>query len=301
MIPYVRKIDFEYGRVDALTPLIRRVIAKNPSPFSYVGTGTYIVGHGEVAVIDPGPELADHYQALQAALKGETVSAIVVTHHHIDHSPLAAQLQAETGAPIYGCAVKTQAVDDSEVKTEAANDLSFHPDVSLCDGGRIAGPGWTLKAIPTPGHTSNHICYALLEENACFTGDHIMGWSTTVITPPDGDMTDYMKSLDRIQARGFATLWPTHGPPITEPHGFIDAYIAHRRQREAQILGALKAGPAQIGEMVPGLYADVDPGLWPAAGRSVLAHLIDLVRRGVVTSEGPPGPQSVFRLVGPVA
>jgi glyoxylase-like metal-dependent hydrolase (beta-lactamase superfamily II) len=296
MIPYVRKIEFEYGRCDQVSPLIRRVIANNPSPFSYVGTGTYIVGRGEVAVIDPGPELPEHYAALRAATAGETVKAIVVTHHHSDHSPLSAALQADTGAPIYGCKVKAHAADDSGVLTEASHDLAFHPDVSLCGGGQVAGPGWTLEAIPTPGHTSNHICYALLEENAVFTGDHIMGWSTTVITPPDGDMTDYMQSLVRIRDRDFATLWPTHGPPVREPRPFIDAYIAHRRQREAQILGALKAGPARIGDMVPVLYADVDPGLWPAAGRSVLGHLIDLTRRGQAASDGPPGPDSLYRL-----
>lgn len=297
MIPYVRKIEFEYGRPDQVSPLIRRVIANNPGPFTYTGTGTYIVGQGQVAVIDPGPDMPEHYAALRAALAGETVSAIVVTHHHIDHSPLAAALKADTGAPIYGCAVKDHVVDDSGVRTEAGGDLDFRPDVELCGGGgRIAGPGWTLEAIATPGHTSNHLCYALLEENAVFTGDHIMGWSTTVITPPDGDMTDYMQSLQRIRARGFATLWPTHGPPVREPGAFVDAYIAHRRQREAQILAALKNGPRRIGEMVPGLYADVDPGLWPAASRSVLGHLLDLVGRGLASSDGPPGPDSLYRL-----
>jgi glyoxylase-like metal-dependent hydrolase (beta-lactamase superfamily II) len=297
MIPYVRKIDFEYGRADQVSPLIRRVIAKNPGPFTYTGTGTYLVGHGKVAVIDPGPEDAAHLAAIQAAVADEEVAAIVVTHHHIDHSPLAQPLQAATGAPIYGCAVKIHVVDDSGVKTEAANDLAFQPDVDLCGGGgRVSGPGWTLEAIATPGHTSNHICYALLEENAVFTGDHIMGWSTTVITPPDGDMTDYMQSLARIRDRNFATLWPTHGPPVTEPQPFLDGYIAHRRAREAQILAALAKGPSKINDMVPGLYADVDPGLWPAAARSVLGHLIDLTRRDKVRSDGEPGPDSLYRL-----
>jgi glyoxylase-like metal-dependent hydrolase (beta-lactamase superfamily II) len=169
--------------------------------------------------------------------------------------------------------------------------------VDVCGGGaRIAGPGWTLEAIATPGHTSNHICYALLEENAVFTGDHIMGWSTTVITPPDGDMTDYMESLARIRAGNFATLWPTHGPPVRDVAPFIDAYAAHRRAREAQILAALKSGPARIAEMVPQLYADVDSRLHPAAARSMLSHLIDLVRRGRVRTEGAAGPDNVYRL-----
>ena len=294
MIPYVRDIKFEYGRSDQVSPLIRRVIAENPGPFTFTGTGTYIVGRGEVAVIDPGPDMPEHLAAILAAIEGETVSAIVVTHHHIDHSPLAGPLKAATGAPIYGCAVKSP---DSGDSGEAGGDGDFHPDVEVCGGGAcIAGPGWTLEAIATPGHTSNHICYALLEENAVFTGDHIMGWSTTVITPPDGDMTDYMESLDRIRAREFATMWPTHGPPVREVGPFIDAYAAHRRAREAQILAALQAGPARIGDMVPSLYADVDPKLHPAAARSVLSHLIDLVRRGQVTSDGAAGPTNVYRL-----
>ena len=297
MIPYVRKIEFEYGQVDQVSPLIRRVIAKNPGPFTFTGTGTYIVGGGQVAVIDPGPDDAAHLAAIQAAIAGETVTAIVVTHHHIDHSPLAAALQAATGAPIYGCAVKTHVEDDSGVQLEAGHDFAFTPDVDLCGGGgRIEGPGWTLEALATPGHTSNHLCYALLEENAVFTGDHVMGWSTTVIAPPDGNMTDYMESLDRIRERGFATLWPTHGPPVTEPRPFLDAYVAHRRAREAQVLAALAEGPRRIADMVPALYADVDPGLWPAASRSMLGHLIDLTRRGRTVTDGAPGPDNLYRL-----
>jgi glyoxylase-like metal-dependent hydrolase (beta-lactamase superfamily II) len=295
-IPYVRKIDVEYGRCDQVSPLIRRVIANNPGPFTFVGTGTYIVGRGEVAVIDPGPDQPEHLDAILAALAGEKVTHIVVTHHHSDHSPLAGPLQARTGAPICGCAVASHAEDESGVRTEAGHDLSFKPDVTVCHGGEIAGAGWTLEAIPTPGHTSNHICYALKEENALFSGDHIMGWSTTVITPPDGDMTDYMKSLEDIRSRGFSTLWPTHGPPVTEVDAFIGAYTDHRRDREAQILKALAAGPSRIREMVPVLYADVDPRLHPAAARSVLAHMIDLTRRGKVAADGAPGPDSAYRL-----
>jgi glyoxylase-like metal-dependent hydrolase (beta-lactamase superfamily II) len=179
---------------------------------------------------------------------------------------------------------------------EAGHDLAFAPDVSVCAGGVIEGPGWTIQAIPTPGHTANHVCYALEEEHALFTGDHVMGWSTTVIAPPDGDMTDYMQSLERIRAPGFATLWPTHGPPVREPAPFLAAYVAHRRQREAQILRALADGPARIGDLVPRLYADVDARLHPAAARSMLAHMIDLARRGAITAEGEPGPGGLYRL-----
>jgi glyoxylase-like metal-dependent hydrolase (beta-lactamase superfamily II) len=298
MIPYVRDIKFEYGAVDQVSPLIRRVVANNPGPFTYMGTGTYIVGRGEVAVIDPGPDMPAHLEAILAALEpGETVTHIVITHHHSDHSPLAAPLKARTGAPIYGCAVAHAPTDDSGVRTEAGHDHDFKPDVSLCGGGQLLeGPGWTLEAIATPGHTSNHICYALLEENALFSGDHIMGWSTTVITPPDGDMTDYMASLDKVRARGFATLWPTHGPPVTDVTPFIDAYIAHRRAREAQVLKAVGDGYGRIRDMVPVLYADVDSRLHPAAARSVLGHMIDLVRRGQVTTDGAPGPDSEYWL-----
>jgi glyoxylase-like metal-dependent hydrolase (beta-lactamase superfamily II) len=295
-IPYVRRIEFEYGRCDQLSPRIRRVIANNPGPFTYTGTGTYIVGRGEVAVIDPGPDDPAHLEAILAATEGERIAAIVITHHHSDHSPLAAPLKARTGAPIYGCAVARHEADDSGVKMEAGHDLDFSPDVSLCGGGTVSGPGWTLEAIPTPGHTSNHLCYALAEENACFTGDHIMGWSTTVITPPDGDMTDYLASLAVIRARGFSTLWPTHGPPVTEVDAFIQAYLDHRQERIDQILGALAAGPAKISDLVPRLYADVDAKLWPAASRSMLAAMIHLVREGRLAADGAPGPGAEYRL-----
>ncbi|HEY3797307.1 MAG TPA: MBL fold metallo-hydrolase [Caulobacteraceae bacterium] len=296
MIPFYKDIEFEYGQADQLTPLIRRVICKNPGPFTFTGTGTYIIGKGEgVAVIDPGPDQAEHLQAILDAVHGERVSHILITHHHMDHSPLARPLAAATGAVIYGCAVQHQLVDDSGVRTEAGAD-NFTPDVSVCGGSVIAGHGWTMEAIPTPGHTSNHICYALQEENCCFSGDHIMGWSTTVVTPPDGDMGDYMASLDAIQQRNFKTLWPTHGPPITEPSSFIDAYRAHRRDRERQILAQLAAGETRIKEMVPKMYVGTDARLYPAAARSVLAHVIQLVRAGRVSTEGAPGPDSDYRL-----
>ena len=298
MIPYVREIKFDYGACDQVSPLIRRVVANNPGPFTYLGTGTYIIGKGEVAVIDPGPDLAEHLDALMAALEGETVTHILVTHHHSDHSPLARPLQEKTGAKIYGCAVGGQAAD-SVVITEAGHDLEFTPDIDICGGGAIfKGPGWTLETIATPGHTSNHICFALLEENALFSGDHIMCWSTTVVSPPDGDMTAYMESLDLVKARNFTTLWPTHGPPVLEVDPFIAAYIAHRRAREAQVLKAVSEGHGRIKDMVPVLYAEVDKRLWPAAARSVLGHSIDLERRGILTTDGQPGPESDYRLAG---
>jgi glyoxylase-like metal-dependent hydrolase (beta-lactamase superfamily II) len=297
MIPYVREIAFDYGVAQQVSPLIRRVIAANPGPFTFTGTGTYIVGRGEVAVIDPGPDLPDHLAAILRAVEGERVTAIAITHHHADHSPLAGALQAATGAPISGCALTGEVEDDTgEVPVEAGHDHDFRPDLSLCGGGVIAGSGWTLEAISTPGHTSNHLCYALAQENACFTGDHIMGWSTTVITPPDGDMGDYLDSLRTIRARGFATLWPTHGPPIHEPGPFIDAYLAHRQDRMDQILTALATGPARIADLIPRLYADVDPRLWPAAARSMQAAMVYLERQGKVAADSGPRADASFRL-----
>jgi len=295
-IPYVREIDIEYGRCDEVGPLIRRVTANNPGPFTYKGTGTYIVGRGEVAVIDPGPDMGDHLQAIEAAIPGERVSHILVTHHHLDHSPLAKPLSERTGAKVWGRAVAGPIVEDA-VKLEAGYDR-FTPDIPLIGGEVIEGDGWTFEAIHTPGHTSNHICYALRQENALFSGDHIMGWSTTVVTPPDGNMGDYLRSLERVSERGFATLWPTHGPPIRDVAPFLEAYAAHRRDRERQILDRLAAGDTRIKVMVPTMYAAVDPRLHPAAAHSVLAHMIELVNSGRVVADGAPGLESEYRLAG---
>ena len=286
-------MEFAYGRVDRVSPLVRRVVANNPGPFTYLGTGTYIVGHDEVAVIDPGPDLPEHLDALLEALGGERVVVILTTHTHSDHSPLSRPLAERTGhPPIYGRA------DPHLGSSEAEADTGFRPDVEIADGARVSGAGWTLEAIATPGHASNHVCYALLEENALFSGDHVMGWSTTVVSPPDGDMTAYYDSLATIEARDFETLWPTHGPPVLEVAPFLAAYRAHRLDRERQILERLAVGPAPITEMVPTMYAAVDPRLHPAAARSVLAHLIHLTRAGVVATDGEPGPASRYWIAG---
>ena len=291
MIPFVRDMTFEYGVADQVSPLIRRVVASNPGPFTFLGTGTYIVGSGDVAVIDPGPMMEEHLSAILKATEGETITAILTTHTHIDHSPLARPLQAATGAPIQG-----RSDPDAASGLEEASEAHFRPDVEIADGARIKGPGWTLEAVATPGHASNHVCYALQEENALFSGDHVMSWSTTVVSPPDGDMGDYYASLDKVQARGFQTLWPTHGPPITSPEPFLNAYRAHRLDREQQILAQLSLGRGRIKEMVPILYAAVDPRLHPAAAHSVLAHLIHLVRTGEVVSDGEPSIGGEFHL-----
>ncbi len=302
-IPFVAALDdVRYGVAERVSPLIRRVIANNPSKYSYRGTGTYIVGHGDVAVIDPGPALDAHRDALAAALDGERVRAILVTHCHSDHSPLAAWLADESGAPTLAFAphglVDLEADDDSDVKVEESIDIAFTPDVRVVDGGVAArGRGWTLRAVHTPGHTSNHLCFALDEEQALFSGDHVMGWSTTVVSPPDGDMRAYMHSLRKVAGRHDAILWPTHGNPVTDPQPFLEAYLAHRIEREAQVLAQVRAGSASINDIVKVLYAGVREELHKPAGRSVLSHLVKLVDDGLVTvaDDVPPSLKASFQ------
>lgn len=298
--------QFEYGRVDRVSPMIRRVIAENPSKFTYHGTGTYIVGQGDVVVIDPGPALDSHRDALAAALRGERVRAILVTHCHADHSPLAEWLKSETGAPTVAFgphppAGPDEEIDDrlpeekpppkdpgaqgepGEIKLEEAVDLSFSPDIAVVDGELAAEvPGVTLTAVHTPGHTSNHTCFAFAEERALFTGDHVMGWSTTVVAPPDGDMAAYISSLEAVARRDDAVLWPTHGPPRRDGAAYVRALVEHRLQRERQILDAIADGRQRVMAMVELLYAEVRPELHEAAARSVLSHLVKLVDEGRV-------------------
>lgn len=291
MIPFVSMPAFEYGRADAVSPLIQRVIANNPGPFTFTGTGTYIVGRPDpgagVAVIDPGPLDDAHLAALLAAVAGRRVSHVLVTHTHRDHAPLARPFAEATGAPILAARPPARTVHVSPAPDEE-EDETFAPDAVLADGEILAGDGWTLEALATPGHASNHLAFALREENALFSGDHVMGWSTTVVAPPDGDMAAFMDSLDRVIARGFSTLWPTHGGPVTEPGPFLAAYKAHRLLREAQVIGRLAAGDRRISAIVPNLYAAVDSRLWPAASLSVWAHLIALEAAGRVAAR--PGP-----------
>lgn len=318
-IPFVPPLDnVSYGVAQQVSPLIRRVIAENPSKYTYRGTGTYIVGRGEVAVIDPGPLLDAHRDALMAELIDEKVVAILVTHCHSDHSPLAAWLKEYSGAPTYafgphgavddpdddpdddeGKTTEAAAGDAPEVEHKESVDTDFTPDVAAPDGFVIAGPGWTFEAVFTPGHTSNHTCFALREEQALFTGDHVMGWSTTVVSPPDGDMRAYCASMERLIARSDRTLWPTHGNPVTDPQPYLRALLAHRLEREAQVVDFLRSGPTTIAAMVKVLYADVREELHKAAGRSVLSHLRKLVADGVVTvgGDGRPTSKAEYRLV----
>lgn len=292
MIPFVRAFDFAYGRVDQVSPLIRRVIADNPGPFTFTGTGTYLVGRPDpgdgVAVIDPGPLDEAHLAALLAAVKGQRVSHVLVTHTHRDHAPLARPFAQAVGAPILAARPPLRTVHASGGLDEE-DDETFAPDGVLTGGERLEGDGWTIEALATPGHASNHMAFVLEDENALFSGDHVMGWSTTVVAPPDGDMTAYMASLDAVITRGFTTLWPTHGAPVTDPAPFLAAYKTHRLEREAQVIAQLQAGDRTIAAMVPTLYAAVDPRLWPAASLSVWAHLIALERAGRVRAT--PGPE----------
>jgi glyoxylase-like metal-dependent hydrolase (beta-lactamase superfamily II) len=271
-----------YAIAEQISPLIRRVLARNASPFSYTGTQTYIVGHGDVAVIDPGPLGDDpaHVGELVRLLAGEKISAIMCTHTHRDHSPAAAPLAAATRAPVIGCAPLV--IEDDGPRADASFDVTYAPERVLADGETLTGTGWTLTAVHTPGHTSNHLCFALAEEKALFTGDHIMGWSTTVVSPPDGDMADYMRSLQLLMDRDDTVYYPAHGPQIDTPQRLARGMMGHRKQREGQILRLIERGVAMIPDMVAEMYKGVDPRLHGAAGRSVLAHLIDLRDRGIV-------------------
>jgi glyoxylase-like metal-dependent hydrolase (beta-lactamase superfamily II) len=295
-IPFRRDFAFEYGRLEPVAPGIRRIVAHNPGPFTFKGTGTYIVGEGEVAVIDPGPDLAEHVDALLAGLAHERITHILVTHTHRDHSPAAKAVKEATGAPTYGFGPHAGGMR-GEAGVEEGGDWDFVPDVVVQDGDTVTGSRWRFEAVHTPGHTSNHLCFALTDSGTLFSGDHVMGWSTSVIAPPDGDMAAYMASLDKLlERRDDAVYWPTHGPAITEPSRHVRAFIAHRREREAAILDCLKSGIDSVPAMVDRLYVGLDPRLRGAAGRSVLAHLIDLIGRDIAATDGPATAESRYRL-----
>lgn len=282
------------GQLMQLSPLVGRVLAPNPSPYTWTGTQSYIVGQGDVAVIDPGPDDPAHVDALMAAIAGRPVLAIMATHTHRDHSPGTRPLAVATGAPIIGCAPLF--MDDSGLRADAAFDRDYGPDRVMQDGEALAGEAWTLRAIATPGHISNHLCYALEEEKALFSGDHVMGWSTSVVAPPDGNMGDYMRSLDLLMERDDSIYYPAHGDPITDPRRLVRGMMGHRKQREGQILRFIGAnGAAPIPDMVAAMYKGLDPRLHRAAGQSVLAHLIDLADRDIV-AEGQDG----WRLIAAV-
>jgi glyoxylase-like metal-dependent hydrolase (beta-lactamase superfamily II) len=275
-------VDVPYAKLETLEPGIARVLAHNPSAFTYYGTQTYLLGRDEVVVVDPGPDLPEHVDALVGAIAGRPVVAIMGTHTHRDHSPAARPLAERTGAPIIGCA--PLALETVGPRADASFDGDYAPDRILADGGAIKVDGEKVIAVATPGHTSNHLCYAY--NGALFTGDHVMGWSTTVVVPPDGDMAAYMQSLDRLRQRDDRIYYPAHGPPVENPAQYVRHLMGHRMQREKQILRLVGERARDIASIVADAYPGLDPRLVPAAGGSVCAHLLDLERRGLVAQDG---------------
>lgn len=284
-IEFDRSATAPSGEVVELSPLVRRIIAGNGGPMTFTGTCTYIIGRGTVAVLDPGPDDPAHVARVLAALAGETVSHILVTHTHRDHSPAVPALKAATGAIVAGClphrAARELALGEIN-PLDAAADRDYAPDLPMHDGDTVAGPDWTLSAVETPGHTANHLAFALAEETSLFSGDHVMAWSTSIVAPPDGSMASYMASIEKLRAMEHAIYWPGHGGPVKEPQRFLRGLVQHRRLREAAILNRLRAGDERIAEMVPPIYQGLPVALHGAAALSILAQLEDLVLNGTV-------------------
>ena len=300
-IPFDKRLDLAPGQPEQVAPGIRRLLCDNPGPFTFKGTMSYIVGRGRVAIIDPGPDDERHAKALLEAVRGEAVTHIFVTHTHRDHSPNVPRLKAATGAKVYAegphRAARPLHIGETN-RLDAAADHDFRPDVALKDGEVVAGDGWAIEAVTTPGHTANHMAYALKGANVLFAGDHVMAWSTSIVAPPDGAMSDYMASLDKLTRRGETTYFPGHGPAIPDAPRFVKYYIAHRQAREQSILHRLAKGESDIPTLVRAIYIGIDSRLIGAAGLSVLAHLEDLVARAVVETQGAPAIGGVYRLAG---
>ncbi|MFC4174232.1 MBL fold metallo-hydrolase [Microvirga sp. GCM10011540] len=287
------------GECVRVSPLVRRIVANNPGPITFTGTCSYIVGTGRVAIVDPGPDLPEHIDALLHAVRNETITHILVTHTHRDHSPAARAVKEATGAQLVGCSQHRSArpLFEGEVNLlETSSDRDYAPDRELTEGDRIEGPGWSLTALATPGHMANHLAFTLPEEKALFSGDHVMAWSTTVVAPPDGSMGEFMASLDKLKGREESVYWPGHGGPVRDPGRFVRALIHHRRQREVSILNRLAAGDRTIPAIVAAIYQGLKPALVGAAGLSVFAHLEDLVARGLVRTDGTPCLDGEYRL-----
>ena len=298
-IPFNRNLALAPGQVEEIVPGVRRVLCNNPSPFTFKGTMSYIVGRGEVAIIDPGPDDEAHIATLLDAVRNETVAHIMVTHTHRDHSPGAAKVKAATGAKTYGegphRAARPLHIGEAP-RLDASNDTDFRPDHPLADGDVVSGRGFALEAITTPGHTANHMAFGLRGQDLLFSGDHVMGWSTSIVAPPDGAMSDYMASLDKLARRSEGLYLPGHGDVIREAPRFVASYIRHRQGREVSILHRLAKGAADIPTLVRAIYIGLDPRLTRAAGLSVLAHLEDMVARGQVATEGVPSVEGTYRL-----
>ena len=304
--PFDREDRPEPGRVDAVAPGVRRIVAPNPSPMTFTGTATYLVGEAAVAVVDPGPEDDAHLDAiLRAVGDGGHVAAVLVTHSHRDHSAGARRLARLTGAPVRGYGRHGAGMSDRmRALAEAGLDLgggegadaAFEPDAPLRDGEAVEGPGWTLRAIHTPGHLSNHLCFALEGAGVLFTGDHVMAWATTLVSPPEGDMAAFLGSLRRLKGRGDRLFLPGHGAPVRAPERMLDWQLGHRAARERQILERLSEGPADADALVGRIYAGLDDALRPAARRNVLAHLLALLERGEVAPRGVLSARAAFAL-----
>jgi glyoxylase-like metal-dependent hydrolase (beta-lactamase superfamily II) len=302
-IPFDKSFNLPPGRVEEVAPGVRRLLANNPSPFTFTGTISYIVGRGRVAVIDPGPPDEAHIAALLDAVRGETVTHILVTHTHRDHSPAVPRIKAATGALVLaeGPHRPARPLHVGEApRLDASNDIEFRPDRALADGEIVSGSGWTIEAVATPGHTANHMAFAFKEANVLFSGDHVMAWSTPIVAPPDGAMSDYMASLAKLAMRTEPVYLPGHGGAVREAPRFVRSYIRHRQAREASILRRLAKGEADIPAIVRAIYIGLDSRLTKAAGLSVLAHLEDLVTRGLVATDGEPALDRRYRLSRPL-
>jgi glyoxylase-like metal-dependent hydrolase (beta-lactamase superfamily II) len=298
-IPFNRNFPLRPGAVEEVRPGVRRVLCNNPSPFTFTGTVSYIVGQGKVAIIDPGPDDAAHATALLDAVRGETVTDILVTHTHRDHSPNTARIKAATGATVYAEGphrASRPRYESEKNASESGADRTFKPDIVVRHGDTIEGAGWALQAVATPGHTANHLAFAWRDRKTVFVGDHVMGWSTSIVAPPDGSMIDYMASLERLAGRDEDLYFPGHGPEIPEGPRYVRFLIRHRQAREASILHRLAKGEADIPTIVRAIYIGIDPRLTGAAGYSVLAHLEDLVARGIVATDGDPVIGGTYRL-----
>ena len=286
-----------YGEAVAAGDGIRRLTVNNPSPFTFHGTNTYLVGDRALAVIEPGPDDDAHLNAILRAAAGRPISHIFVTHTHRDHSPLTPRLRQATGATVLAEGPHRPARPlrvGETARLDASADMEFSPDVALADGALTEGDGWALRMIHTPGHAANHAAYALEGAGILFSGDHVMAWSTTIVGPPDGSMADYMASLDRLLERDDRVFLPGHGGPVANPQAFMRGLKAHRKMRERAIMERLGQGDRTIAELVRAIYRDTDPRLHGAAGLSVLAHLEDLVTRGVAATDGDPSIDGVF-------
>ena len=297
-VPFNREYNFEYARVETIAPGLRRVVARNPSAFTFHGTGTYIVGTEQVAIIDPGPSIPEHIDAVLDAVKDCDVSHLLVTHTHLDHSPASAAIKTETGAKTYGYGPHGFGKLDGGQSVEEGADTDFVPDVAVRDGDVIEGDGWSFECVHTPGHTSNHICFQWREQQALFCGDHVMGWNTTIVSPPDGDMAGYVASLDKLLARDDRIYYPTHGSPILEPRSYVRKLRAHRLHRADQILECLKAGDADAMSIVKKLYMHLPPHMHGAAAQAVLSTLIYLQQIGSVGTQDGKAVDAVWSVTG---